>query len=194
VTVAGALLERPDSRPAAWWGMLMLVASEATLFLAFIATYYYLRFTSVTWPQGGIEKPRVVVPLLMVLLLASTSISMQLAWRSARARRLALTRLLLVWALLVQLAYLIWAVHDYRHQLELFTPQTNAYGSIYYVLLGADHAHVVVGGILVLWLLAKLVGGFTRYRVNAVHGIAWYWHAVNLLTVVVGLVIASGAL
>ena len=32
----------------AFWGMAMLVASEATLFGTFIGTYYYLRFTAPT--------------------------------------------------------------------------------------------------------------------------------------------------
>lgn len=194
MTVAGARLERPNVRTAGWWGMMMLVASEATLFAAFIATYYYLRFTSPDWPQGGVEKPRVIVPLLLVAILATTSLFIQLAWRAARARRLGRTRLLIVVTLLVQVGYLSYELHDFASALHSYTPQTNAYGSIYYVLLGADHAHVIVGGLLLLWLLGKLVGGFTRYRLNAVHGITWYVHAVNVLTIVIGLVLASGRL
>ena len=121
------------------WGMAMVVASEATLFGTFIGSYYYLRFGSVHWPPPGTPEPRVVVPLIMVAILATTSLPMQLAANAARRGRLWRTRLLLVWALAVQCIYLAWAIHDYVQQLHVSQPQDNAYSSIYYTLLGADH-------------------------------------------------------
>ena len=169
----------------AFWGMAMLVASEATLFGTFIGTYYYLRFESVHWPPPGTPEPRVVVPLIMVGVLATSSLPMQLAAMAVRRGRLWVTRLLLLWALAVQCGYLAWAIHDYVHQLHASRPQDNAYSSIYYVLLGADHAHVAIGILLVVWLLWKLLRGLTMYRLNAVQAVAYYWHAVNLLTLIV---------
>jgi heme/copper-type cytochrome/quinol oxidase subunit 3 len=76
-------------------------------------------------------------------------------------------------------------VHDFFHQLHRADIGENAYTSIYFTLLGADHAHVFVGLLFSLWLLAKLVRGLTVYRANAAQAITWYWHFVNLLTVVV---------
>ena len=92
---------------------------------------------------------------------------------------------MLVAALAVQCGYLVWAIHDYVDQLKLSAPQDNAYSSIYYVLLGADHAHVAVGILLVVWLLWKLARGLTMYRLNAVQAVAVYWLAVNVLTLIV---------
>jgi heme/copper-type cytochrome/quinol oxidase subunit 3 len=100
----------------------------------------------------------------------------------------------LLWALAVQCAYLVWAIHDYVHQLHASTPQDNAYSSIYYVLLGADHAHVAIGILLVAWLLWKLLRGLTMYRLNATLAVAVYWHAVNLLTLIVLGVLLSATL
>jgi heme/copper-type cytochrome/quinol oxidase subunit 3 len=119
---------------------------------------------------------------------------MQLAAMAARRARLGLTRLLLVWALLVQCGYLGWAIHDFLDQLGRSRPQDNAYSSIYYTLLGADHAHVAVGVLLTVWLLWKLVRGLTMYRLNAVQVVAFYWHAVNLLTLIVTGVLLSATL
>ena len=45
--------------------MWVLVASEATLFGAFIGTYFYLRFKTSRWPPDGIPEPKVVVPLIL---------------------------------------------------------------------------------------------------------------------------------
>ena len=53
------------------------------------------------------------------------------------------------------------------------------------MLLGADHAHVAVGILLVVWLLWKLARGLTMYRLNAVQVVAVYWLAVNVLTLIV---------
>ena len=44
-------------RTVGWWGMLLLILSEATLFGALISTYFFLRANSPTWPAGGIDRP-----------------------------------------------------------------------------------------------------------------------------------------
>jgi heme/copper-type cytochrome/quinol oxidase subunit 3 len=176
--------QRP-SKPAAWWGMLILIASEATLFGAFVGTYYYLRFRAPHWPPDGLPEPKVVVPLILVAVLVSTSIPMLLASQAAQAGRLAATRLFVTCALVVQAGYFAYEVHDFSDQLKSFDISRDAYSSIYYTLLGADHAHVALGILFNLWLLAKLTRGLTTYRVHATEAIAWYWHAVNALTVVV---------
>lgn len=182
--VVRAVSER-IGRPAAWWGMLMLIASEATLFGCFIGTYYYLRFNTRVWPPPGIPEPRVAVPLILVGCLVLTSIPMQGASRAAREGRLAAARRLIGIALVVQCGFLAFEIDDFRGQLHTFDAGRNAYASIYYTLLGADHAHVALGILLNAWLVWKLAWGLTTYRVNAVQAVAWYWHAVNVITLAV---------
>jgi cytochrome c oxidase subunit III len=189
-----ALAGRRREPSVGWWGMAMLVASEVTLFGTFIGSYYYLRFSDAHWPPPGTPEPRVVVPLILVGILATTSLTMQLAANAAKRGRLWSTRALLLCALAVQVGYLVWAVRDFVDQLHRSTPQDNAYGSIYYTLLGADHVHVAVGILLVVWLLWKLLRGLTMYRLNAVQGVAIYWHAVNLLTLIVTGVLLSATI
>jgi len=178
-------------RPVAWWGTLMLIASESTLFGCLIGTYFYLRFESPTWPPVGIPAPSLLTPIVLALVLAASAIPLRLATRAAHSARVAGAWLLVVVALLVQAGYLAYAIHDFRDHLHAFTPQTNAYGSIYYVLLGADHAHVAVGLLLSAWLLLKLSRGLTTYRLNALDAIAFYWYAVIVLTLVLTATILS---
>jgi heme/copper-type cytochrome/quinol oxidase subunit 3 len=184
VAVARVLRSRVGL-PAAVWGMLILIASEGMLFAAFIATYFYLRFTSPQWPQDGLPPPKLVVPLILVGCLVATSVPMQLASLAARAGRVAATRLFLLAALVVQAGYFAYEVHDFHDQLKRFDISRNAYSSIYYTVLGADHAHVALGILFNLWLLMKLATGLTTFRANAAQAIAWYWHAVNLITLAV---------
>jgi cytochrome c oxidase subunit III len=185
---------RPVGRPTAWWGMLMFVATEATLFGAFVGTYFYLRFKSPVWPQGGLPEPKVVVPLVMAGVLLSSSIPMQLASAAAGAGRLAATRGWILLALVVQAGYFAYEVHDFSDQLQVFDITVNAYSSIHYALLGAAHAHVALGLLFNVWLLAKLATGLTRYRMRATQAIALYWLAVNVITLVVTVTLVSAAL
>src|SRR5947209_2688659 len=110
---AMVLAGRRRGTTVAFWGMAMAIASEATLFGTFIGSYYYLRFSSPHWPPPNTPEPRVVVPLIMVGILATTSLPMQLVAMAARRARLWATRFLLGWALVVQCGFLAYEIHDY---------------------------------------------------------------------------------
>ena len=179
-----AVALRP-SRQNGWWGMAIFVATEATLFGTLAGTWIYLRFHNAHWPPAGVEKPPVLVPVLLTLALGSTSWPMHRASTAAGlgARARALRAVLL--ALVVQLVYIVWELHDYVDRLHSVRPQDSAYASIRATMLGADHAHVVLGVLLSAWLALRLASGLSRYRVVATQSIAFYWHAVNVITLVV---------
>jgi heme/copper-type cytochrome/quinol oxidase subunit 3 len=178
--------------PAAWWGMLMLITSEGVLFLAFIGTFFYLRFNDPQWPPNGDPEPKVIVPLIMVAVLTTTSPLLQGAWRAAREGRLFATRALLFGALVIQSGYFAYEVTDFGHEVQKTPISNDAYTSAHYVLLGADHAHVFVGILFDLWLLWKLSTGITTYRANALQAITLYTHFVVFLTwLVIGTVLSA---
>jgi heme/copper-type cytochrome/quinol oxidase subunit 3 len=182
------------SQPRGWWGIALFVASEATLLGCIFGSYWYLRFKSERWPPQGIPEPKVLWPVVLTLLLVSTSVLMQLAFHAAKGRRVGAARALLLLALVVQAAYLLAQLHFFLADLDAFAPQEHAYASIYYVLVGAGHFHVAVGILLNLFLAAKLVGGLTRYRVIGLQASTFYWHFVNVLSVLVVLTQISPAL
>ena len=173
------------SQPAGWWGMVILVASEATLFGAFIGTYFYLRFRTTPWPPGGVPKPALVIPLILLACLVATTFPMKLASRAALAGRLRATRFFIAVVLVVEAGYFAYEVHDFADQVQRVDITRNAYTSIYDTLLGAGHAHVLIAVLFNLWLLGKLTRGFTTYRLNAVRAITFYVYAVNVLTIVI---------
>jgi cytochrome c oxidase subunit III len=171
--------------PDGWWGMAVFLASESTIFGTLIASYFYLRFTSPQWPQGGIAAPSVALPIALTAALVATVVPMAAASAAARRGEVRATWLFIAFALVVQSCYLAAQILSYLHDLESFKPDTNAYGSIYFTLLAAHHAHVAVGLLLNLWLLARLLGGLNRYRESAVRAIALYWYVVAALAVAV---------
>ena len=112
--------------------------------------------------------------------------------RALRRLELGRTRGLLVVALVVQAGYLAYQLQLFTDDLHKAGPSRDAYESVSFTLLGAHHAHVLVGVLLTTWMLGKLVLGPTGYRLTALRAIALYWHVVNVLGLVVTGVILSG--
>ena len=180
--------------PSGWWGVVLLVATEAALFGTLLASYFYLRFKVAHWPPGGIPPPKVLLPLVLTGVLLATAIPTFLAVRAAESGSVRRTWALIALALIVQTAYLVAQIQLLTDDLHKFTPQDNAYGSIYFTLLGAHHAHVLVGILLNLWLAARLLTGLTNYRVIGVRVIAVYWYFVDVLAVLVTATVLSPSL
>ena len=182
------------ARPNGWWGMAVFVATEATLFGTLIGSYFGLRFKAAHWPPVGVPDPKVAVPVVLTFVLVATSVPMQLAFVFARRRLAGLTCLALLVALVVQCGYLAMQIHLYVDDLHHFSPSETAYGSIYFTLVGAHHAHVFVGILLNVWLLLRLASGVTTYRIVGVQSVTFYWHFVNVLAVIVTVVQISPSL
>ena len=163
--------------------MAIFLSSEAALFGSLIGTYFYLRFTSPEWPQGGLPAPSVVLPILLTGLLVLSCAPMVGAARAARLGASRATWWWLALALTMQGIYLGGQLASYAHDRGDFMPSTNAYASMYFTLLGAHHLHVIAGLLLSLGLLARLVGGLTSYRLVAVRSIALYWYVVAGLAI-----------
>lgn len=181
------------ARPNGWYGMVVLIATEAALFGTFIGTYVYLSFHVPTWPPDGIAAPSVTAPLLLSLLLLASSVPMALAVRAGGRDGVAAALAWLALAFAIQAVYLALQIHLYADDLSRFRPQTDAYGSIYFALLGLHHAHVGAGLLLDLWLFLRLPRGLTPYRRTALSAVALYWYFVGIAGLLVTATILSPA-
>ena len=173
------------ARPNGWWGMVVFVVTEATLFGVLIGSYFYLRFGTTAWPPDGVPEPKLVLPIVLTAVLAATSAPMALAYAAALRGRSGAAWSFVAVAFAVQCGYFGVQLHEFSGDLAKFGPDADAYASSYYTLLGADHAHVFVGLLLNAWLLVRLASGLTRYRLVGLRSIAFYWHAVNVITILV---------
>src|SRR5689334_10325596 len=72
------------SKSVDWWGMVLLILTEATLFAALLSSYFYLRFLNPAWPPAGIERPELVLPSVATVILLASSLPMHLADRGIR--------------------------------------------------------------------------------------------------------------
>ena len=174
-----------EAKPNGWWGMALFIGTEATLFGTLIGSYFYLRFNYVQWPPPGVPEPKVALPLILTAVLVATAVPMHAAVDAGRNGRRVRAWWLIALALVVQTGYFAMQVHLLAEDIGKFDPQVSSYGSIYVTLVGAGHAHVFVGLVLDLWLLARLATGLTNYRLVGLRVIAFYWYFVGLVGIAV---------
>jgi cytochrome c oxidase subunit 3/cytochrome c oxidase subunit I+III len=183
--MTAATLPVRSARPKGWWGMVVFVATEATLFGTLVGTYIYLGLHNANWPPAGIPEPPVLTPTLLTAALALTSVPMHIASRAAGDGRREVAWRATAVAFAVQLGYLVWQLHDYVHAIDVYDPQRSAWASVFVTMLGVDHLHVLVGVLLSAWFVIRIRSRLTRYRIVGLQSTAFYWHAVNVITIVV---------
>jgi heme/copper-type cytochrome/quinol oxidase subunit 3 len=178
-------LARTSSGPRsyAWWGMVWLIMTESALFAMLIFSYFFLRFRQPAWPPSGIEPPALTLPAIMSVILWSSSLPVHLADRGIkRGSQRWLRGGLLVGFVLGAGFLLLQVLVEYPETLSQFTPQTNVYGSLFFVITGFHGFHVLVGLIFSLWVQARAwSGAFTAERRVSVQTFALYWHFVDVV-------------
>lgn len=180
--------ELPVGRPTGWWGMVMFVATEATLFACLLGSYFYLRFQyGPQWPPPGIDKPKLLIPLVMTAVLVPSSLPVVWAEHGIRRGQRWRLRAGLAATLVMGLSFMALLVIEYHEDLAHFTMTTNVYGSLFYVITGFHGLHVLVGLTMIGWLLAASLrgGSFGAHRHERVRNVAIYWHFVDTVWVAI---------
>ena len=172
------------SRTVGWWGMVLLILTEATLFAALVSSYFFLRFNSPTWPTGMIARPDLWLALINTVILLSSSWPMQMAVRNSRRGDRRGLQIGLAMALGLGVLFLILQGVEYAR--TAFTPQTNVYGSLFFTITGLHGLHVLGGlGLATVVLIRAGLGHFNERRYQAVENTALYWHFVDAVWIVI---------
>jgi len=154
------------------------IATEGTLFIGLLASYFFLWASSSTWPQGGIEAPDLFRISIFTVVLLGSSIPIFVAeWANARGRHDVMLTMLFI-AFVMGAVFLANQIFEYRG-LD-FGWRDNAYASLFYVIIGLHALHVLAGLMMNATVQLKTVTG----RVSAQHHttpevFALYWHFVD---------------
>lgn len=163
-----------------WWGMIVLIATEATLFAAMLSSYFYVRSGTGEWPPAGIAEPefRLAGPGTVILLLSSVSVM----WGEAGIRRGKPRQLLAGLLIAVVLGLIFLGIQATEYSQAEFTPRTNVYGSLFFTITGIHGLHVALGVVmLALIALRTRLGHFSPTRHLAVQNVGLYWHFVDVV-------------
>jgi heme/copper-type cytochrome/quinol oxidase subunit 3 len=171
-------------RAFGWWGMVWLITTEATLFAMLIASYFYLRFRSQPeWPPSPIETPELTLPLIMSVILLSSSIPVHFAEMAIKKGSVAGLRIGLALGSVLGATFLglTWGI-EWPEALHHFTPRTNSYGTMYFTITGFHGAHVVGGLVFSIWTQVRAwKGAFGADRHLTVQNFTMYWHFVDVV-------------
>jgi cytochrome c oxidase subunit III len=169
-------------------GMLTFLASEVAFFGTLVMAYvYFLRQTTHGDPNPS-QVFRMPLVLAASVCLFSSSATIFLAER-ALARNV-LRRFLGWWGLTIGLgaAFLVGTALEWRELIGTWglTMSRNLFGTTYFTLVGFHALHVTIGVIMM-----SVVFGLARQRQitarnhDSVEAVAWYWHFVDGVWVVV---------
>ena len=176
--------KKTKGRSIAWWGMAVLIMTEAMIFATLLSSYVFLRASSKEWPLGDIEPPELKVIWLFTAILLGSSGPMLFAEHGIRKGNQMRLRLGLALVTVMGLIFFGYLIYEYR-ELE-FGIRDNAYGSLFYSIIGLHGAHVA-GGLLMIGMLQikAWMGKFNAERHETVAVIGMYWHFVDVVWVFV---------
>ena len=162
-----------------WWGTLGFMLIEGSGFALVLAVYLYLASIASEWPLGA-PPPDLLPGTSITVLLLLSLIPNMLVGRWGRQKDLGKVRIGLVVMALLGIAPLVPRWFEFSALNVLW--DSNAYGSITWVLLGLHTTHLITDVIDTLVLLALM---FTRHgrnprRFGDVQDNAMYWNFVVL--------------
>lgn len=171
-------------RSFGWWGMVWLIATEATLFAILLASYFYLRFRNgPEWPPAGIEAPTLALPLIMSAILWSSSIPVHIAEKAIEKGNVRRLKFGLAAGFVLGAAFLFLTLGvEWPEKLKEFTPRTNSYGSMFFTITGFHATHVIVGLCVSAFTQVRAwQGAFDEKRHLSVQNFTMYWHFVDIV-------------
>lgn len=176
---------------AAQWGMASFLLSEVAFFGTLIVTYIAFMGRDVVGPTPAEALSLPLVLAMTCCLLASSVLVHGAEDALARGRQRKFC-LLLGGAIVLGVLFLIGTAVEWRGLIDEhhLTIGRNLFGTTYYTLVGFHGVHVTVGLIAMLILLGLAIGREVdaRHR-TGVELVAWYWHFVDAVWIVVFLVV-----
>jgi heme/copper-type cytochrome/quinol oxidase subunit 3 len=182
MTTAAAQLEGLGPvrvRSTGFWGMILLITTEASLFAYLLFSYFYLgSMASGQWPPVGPPSLRLVVPNTAILVCSSAT----MYWAESGIRKGERRRLRLGLGLTLFLGVVFLIIQAIEYSEKHITPTTHAYGSLFFTITGFHGAHVAAGLLMIAVILVQaMLNHFSAGRYGAVTNVAWYWHFVDVV-------------
>ena len=184
----GEALRHPGSDNE-WLGIILFIVSEAVMFGAFFAQYFYNRVLSPVWPNPtglppDFERvPAYPIPLVLTVVLVASGFTAHAAQNAIRRDdRDAFTGWLIL-TIVLGLTFLSGQAYEY---LSLFNEGFNAtsgiYGTVFFCMTGLHGLHVVAGVTVLTFILVRgFLGHFSSEQHFGVAGSVLYWHFVDVV-------------
>jgi cytochrome c oxidase subunit III len=171
-------------------GIILFIVSEAVMFGAFFAQYFYNRILSDTWPNPtglppGFERvPAFPLPVIMTVLLVASGFTAHWAQSAIRRDDRDQFQGWLIVTIVLGLSFLGAQAYEYTNFIvnEGFNITSGIYGTVFYSLTGLHGLHVTIGILVLVGVLIRaFLGHFSSRNHFGVEGTVLYWHFVDVV-------------
>lgn len=171
-----------------WWGMAMFLLVDASLYGSLVFAYFYLWLQAPLWPPPAHALISPVSPLLGIAVLAASSVAMRRAQHRNALGAPDGGRNGLAAAFVLMTAFLatqVYGVIEYGQ-----APQSHAYASVLYVLIGYQGVHALIALAMAVFVWMRSRDGLVdAARPRDYRVVALFWHYTCALWIVGALLI-----
>lgn len=166
------------------YGILLVIATESFLFLSLFSAYLLMGSSKYRWETN--QPPKLGIALELLAILIGSSIVLMVGERMVKQRRYFGARVAMVITILMGLGFLALQAFEYLDHWKTLTPDTDAYGSIFYTITTFHAAHVIVGLLMLSYVLF-----LPRYEPASdsphrpYQAVSLYWHFVDVVWIFV---------
>jgi len=161
------------------FGLVLFLASDLMIFAGFIAAYFNLRSLASVWPPSGIVLDE-TSGAIGTALLAASSLTMLFTTHFLARNQYTIARLWLGTTMLLGVAFVLLSIDGWLK--ATFHIDTNAYGSLFFIMTGFHVCHVSTGVLLMTMLFFNMrKAAFQRDRRAGAEAIGFFWHFVFLI-------------
>ena len=178
-------------RSLMWWGTLWMMVIEGVVFALAVMAYFYLRSHQATWPLTA-PPPDLLWGTLNTAVMLASFLPAHLAKKAAERLDLQGVRRWLVVSVAFSVAFVV--IRSFEFAALNVRWDSNAYGSVVWLLLGLHTAHVVTDLIdTVVLAVLFFTGPLDGKRYVDVSENSFYWYYVVGTWLPIYLVIYWGA-
>ena len=191
------------------WSMSWFIFSEVMFFAAFFGALFYARSISMPWladldhkvlwpdfaanwgtggPAGVVDAFQTMgpfpVPTINTALLLTSGVTLTISHHALREGNRSKTAIWLFATILLGAIFMGFQAYEYMHAYSELNLKltTGIYGTTFYMLTGFHGFHVTVGTIMLICIWVRcLKGHFKPDHHFAFEGVAWYWHFVDVV-------------
>ena len=171
-------------------GIILFIVSEAVMFGAFFAQYFYNRILAPEWPNPaglppGFERvPAFPLPVILTVILVASGFTAHNAQTAIRKDDRDRFQGWLIVTILLGVAFLGGQAYEYTNLIvnEHFNVSSGIYGTVFFCLTGLHGLHVTAGVLVLTGVMIRgFMGHFSSRSHFGVEGSVLYWHFVDVV-------------
>lgn len=160
-------------------GVMIWLGSEFMFFSGLFAAFFTIRAHATVWPPPGTKLDTIQALIFTFVLLASSPTMQFGVWAQERGDR-AKAKMWIVISFVLGAAFI--GNQLYEWETLPFSPRSNAYGSLFYIMTGLHGLHVLLGLVAMIFLLIRLRGPKGDPGETPVfQAVSYYWHFVDIV-------------